>query len=160
MASNLSKMANIKIVEATNPAFIQQVFDIRTEVFVHEQKCLPSEEFDELDAVARHFLLFENALAVATGRIRKTDKGIKIERIATLSQFRGKGYATILLNYLLAFAQNTYTDTNYFYLHAQVSVKPLYEKLGFTAYGDTFMEADILHQAMEKKLFHQTKISH
>jgi len=143
-------MANIKILQATNPTFIQQVFDIRSEVFVHEQKCLPSEEFDALDAVAQHFLLFENEFAVATGRIRKTDKGIKIERIATLSQFRGKGYATELISHLLTFAQNTYPHTNYFYLHAQVNVIPLYEKLGFTAYGNTFMEADIVHQAMEK----------
>jgi len=91
-------------------------------------------------------------LAVATGRFRKTDKGIKIERIATLNQYRGKGYATELIKYLMAVAQNAYGEANCFYLHAQVSVKPLYEKLGFTAYGNTFIEADIVHQAMEKTI--------
>ena len=109
-------------------------------------------EFDELDAVAQHYLLFENELAVATGRFRKTDKGIKIERIATLSQYRGKGYATELLHHLMEVAQTTYTEANCFYLHAQVSVKPLYEKLGFMSYGNTFIEADIVHQAMEKSI--------
>ena len=143
---------NIKIIQAEDPVLIKQVFAIRTEVFVHEQKCLPSEEFDELDAVAQHYLLFENELAVATGRFRKTDKGIKIERIATLSQYRGKGYATELINHLMAVAQNTFEDVPHFYLHAQVSVKHLYEKLGFTAYGNTFIEADIVHQAMEKTI--------
>jgi predicted GNAT family N-acyltransferase len=49
-------------------------------------------------------------------------------------------------------AQATYTDVNCFYLHAQVSVKPLYEKLGFISYGNTFIEADIVHQAMEKSI--------
>ncbi|NBW03126.1 MAG: GNAT family N-acetyltransferase [Cytophagia bacterium] len=145
-------MPNIKIIQAVDPVLIKQVFAIRTEVFVHEQKCLPSEEFDELDAVAQHYLLFENELAVATGRFRKTDKGIKIERIATLNQYRGKGYATVLINHLMAVAQNTYGEANCFYLHAQVSVKPLYEKLGFTVYGNTFIEADIVHQAMEKTI--------
>jgi len=145
-------MSNIKIIQADSPALIDQVFAIRTEVFVHEQKCLPAEEFDELDAVAQHYLLFENELAVATGRFRKTDKGIKIERIATLNQHRGKGYATVLINHLMANAQNTFEDVPHFYLHAQVSVKPLYEKLGFTAYGNTFIEADIVHQAMEKTI--------
>ena len=145
-------MPNLKIIQAEDPVLIKQVFAIRTEVFVHEQKCLPSEEFDELDAVAQHYLLFENELAVATGRFRKTDKGIKIERIATLSQYRGKGYATVLINHLMAVAQNTFEDVRHFYLHAQVSVKPLYEKLGFTAYGNTFIEADIVHQAMEKTI--------
>jgi predicted GNAT family N-acyltransferase len=145
-------MPDIKIIQAEDPALIKQVFAIRTEVFVHEQKCLPSEEFDELDAVAQHYLLFENELAVATGRFRKTDKGIKIERIATLNQYRGKGYATVLINHLMEVAQDNYEDVQQFYLHAQVSVKPLYEKLGFTAYGNTFIEADIVHQAMEKTI--------
>jgi predicted GNAT family N-acyltransferase len=91
-------------------------------------------------------------LAVATGRFRKTDKGIKIERIATLNQYRGKGYATELINHLMAVSQNTFEGVLHFYLHAQVSVKPLYEKLGFIAYGNTFIEADIVHQAMEKTI--------
>lgn len=147
-------MSNLKIIQAENPALIKLVFAIRTEVFVHEQKCLPSEEFDELDAVAQHFLLFENELAVATGRFRQTEKGVKIERIATLKQYRGKGYATELLNHLMAVAQEIFTDVPTFYLHAQVSVKPLYEKLGFIAYGNTFIEADIEHQAMEKTINH------
>jgi predicted GNAT family N-acyltransferase len=145
-------MPDIKIIQAEDPVLIKQVFAIRTEVFVHEQKCLPSEEFDELDAVAQHYLLFENELAVATGRFRKTDKGIKIERIATLIQYRGKGYATELINHLMAVSQNTFEGVPHFYLHAQVSVKPLYEKLGFIAYGNTFIEADIVHQAMEKTI--------
>lgn len=147
-------MANLTIKQADNPALIKLVFDIRTEVFVDEQKCLPSEEFDELDAVAQHFLLFENELAVATGRFRQTEKGIKIERIATLKQYRGKGYATELLNHLMEEAQEFFTDVPTFYLHAQVSVKPLYEKLGFIAYGNTFIEADIVHQAMGKTINH------
>lgn len=145
-------MSNIKIIQADNQALIDQVFAIRTEVFVHEQKCLPAEEFDELDAVALHYLLFENDIAVATGRFRQTEKGIKLERIATLSNFRGKGYATKILNHLTAEASFHQPECNYFYLHAQVSVLPLYENLGFIAYGKTFIEADIVHQAMEKTL--------
>lgn len=145
-------MSNFKIIQAVNPELIKLVFDIRTEVFVHEQKCLPSEEFDELDAVAHHFLLFENEWAVATGRFRQTEKGIKIERIATLNPYRGKGYATELIHHLMAVAQEIFPDVAYFYLHAQVSVKALYEKLGFIAYGNTFVEADIVHQAMGKTI--------
>jgi predicted GNAT family N-acyltransferase len=145
-------MSNLKIIQAENSALIKLVFDIRTEVFVHEQKCLPSEEFDDLDALAKHFLLFENELAVATGRFRQTEKGIKIERIATLNPYRGKGYATELIHHLMAVAQEISPDVTYFYLHAQVSVKPLYEKLGFIAYGNTFIEADIVHQAMGKTI--------
>lgn len=137
------------ILQAVSYEHIDLVFAIRTEVFVQEQKCLPSEEFDELDAVAKHYLLFEEGSAVATGRYRKTDKGIKVERIATLASARGKGFASQVVKHILAEASEEYPDCSYFYLHAQVSVMPLYASLGFVAYGATFIEADIVHQAME-----------
>jgi len=137
-----------RIIQAVSQEEIDQVFAIRTEVFVKEQKCLPSEEFDELDAVANHYLLLENDIPVATGRYRKTDKGIKVERIATLGAARGNGYASLVVNHILAEASAAYPDSGYFYLHAQVSVMPLYASLGFKPYGDWFVEADIEHQAM------------
>lgn len=141
-----------KIIQADSDTLIAAVFDIRTEVFVHEQKCLPSEEFDELDAQAIHFILLENDYPVSTGRIRKTDKGIKIERIATLKESRGKGYASQMIRHLMQEAQQRYPEQTYFYLHAQVDVMPLYRSLGFEPFGGTFIEADIIHQAMELQL--------
>ena len=138
-----------RIIQAISPEEIEQVFAIRTEVFVKEQMCLPSEEFDELDAVAKHFLLFEEDVPVATGRYRKTEKGIKVERIATLDSARGKGYASQIIHRIFADSGKAYPDCTHYYLHAQVSVMPLYASLGFTPYGDTFIEADIVHQAME-----------
>ncbi len=138
-----------KIIQADTSELIAQVFEIRTEVFVHEQKCLPSEEFDELDAQAIHYLVLENEQSVATGRFRKTGKGVKIERIATLKDYRGKGYASQLIKHLIHEAKNAYPLNSHFYLHAQVEVMPLYRQLGFEPFGDTFIEADIVHQAME-----------
>lgn len=141
-----------KITQALSPADIDLVFAIRTEVFVVEQKCLPKEEFDELDAVAIHYLYWIDDQPVATGRYRKTDKGIKIERIATLAPYRGKGYASEMVRFLIHEAQMAYPAFNYFYLHAQQSVMPLYASLGFEPYGGTFIEADIVHQAMSLTL--------
>lgn len=137
------------IIQAISEEHIAQVFEIRTEVFVHEQKCLPSEEFDELDAQSVHYLLLENEKPVATGRFRKTDKGIKIERIATLKAHRGNGYASQIIKFLIQESKVAYPMNSYFYLHAQVDVMPLYRLLGFEPFGGTFIEADIVHQAME-----------
>ena len=137
-----------RIIQAISPEEIEQVFAIRTEVFVKEQKCLPSEEFDELDAVAKHYLLFEDSMPVATGRYRKTEKGIKVERIATLESARGKGYASLIIQHIFAESAKEFPTCTHYYLHAQVSVMPLYASLGFKPYGDTFIEADIVHQAM------------
>lgn len=141
---------NYSIIEAKSLEEINQVFHIRIEVFVKEQKCLPSEEFDELDAQARHFLLLEHDQAVATGRFRKTEKGIKVERIATLANYRAKGYASLIVQHVIHEALIQFPENHYFYLHSQQTVMPLYASLGFQAYGPTFIEADIVHQAMEK----------
>ncbi|MFD3393647.1 GNAT family N-acetyltransferase [Aquirufa sp. OSTEICH-129V] len=141
-----------KITQALSPADIDLVFAIRTEVFVVEQKCLPKEEFDELDAVAIHYLYWVDGQPVATGRYRKKEKGIKIERIATLAPYRGKGYASEIVRFLIQEAQMAYPEVNYFYLHAQQTVMPLYASLGFEPYGKTFIEADIVHQAMSLTL--------
>ena len=138
-----------KIIEAKSLEEINQVFHIRIEVFVKEQKCLPSEEFDDLDAQARHFLLLIDEQSVATGRFRKTEKGIKIERIATLENFRGQGFASMIIRHIIQEAKIQYPDNHYFYLHSQQTVMPLYTALGFSSYGETFIEADIVHQAME-----------
>lgn len=140
-----------RIIQAVSDEQIAQVFEIRTEVFVHEQKCLPSEEFDELDAQAIHFLLLEDDKPVSTGRFRQTEKGIKIERIATLKEARGKGFASKMIRYVIQEAKKRYPENNYFYLHAQVDVMPLYASLGFAPFGGTFIEADIVHQAMEAR---------
>lgn len=139
----------IEIIEARSLEEIQQVFQIRIEVFVNEQKCLPSEEFDDLDAVAKHYLVLVDGEPAATGRFRKTEKGIKIERIATLHSFRGLKLATKVIEHMMKVAKELYPEINYFYLHSQQTVIPLYASLGFSPYGETFIEADIIHQAME-----------
>ena len=146
-----------RIIQAVSQEEIDQVFAIRTEVFVKEQKCLPSEEFDELDAVAKHYLLLEEGIPVATGRYRKTDKGIKVERVATLETARGNGYASLVVNHILAEASVAFPECGYFYLHAQVSVIPLYASIGFRPYGERFIEADIEHQAMDLNYKEQSK---
>lgn len=138
----------VEIIQAKSLEEIHEVFAIRINVFVVEQACLPSEEFDELDAQAKHYLLLEDGKPVATGRYRKTDKGIKVERIATLSEFRGKGYASQMVRHIIQEAQSAYPACTYFYLHSQQTVMPLYASLGFIPYGETFIEADIVHQAM------------
>lgn len=142
----------VKIIQAKSLEEIHEVFDIRIEVFVVEQACLPSEEFDELDAQAKHYLLLEDGKPVATGRYRKTDKGIKIERIATLASARGKGYASQIVQHIIQEARTTYPDATYFYLHSQQTVMPLYASLGFIPFGETFIEADIVHQAMSLEI--------
>nr|MDJ0601371.1 GNAT family N-acetyltransferase [Crocosphaera sp.] len=87
---------------------------------------------------------------VGTARIRYIDKNTaKIERLAVLSQARGQGIGTALMEAAIAFIKE---QKNYqkIVIHAQVYIQSLYEKLGFKPIGDRFTEAEIVHIKMVK----------
>lgn len=72
---------------------------IREDVFVKEQGF--NEEFDIIDKTAKHILISENNIPVATCRIfySKERNSYIIGRIAVCKQSRGKKYGVRLLEY-------------------------------------------------------------
>ena len=72
---------------------------IREDVFVKEQGF--NEEFDIIDKTAKHILISENNIHVATCRIfySKERNSYIIGRIAVCKQYRGKKYGVRLLEY-------------------------------------------------------------
>lgn len=123
-----------------------RAFCIRAIVFMGEQECPYAEEIDGLDDDAIHVLGEWNNEPVAAGRIRSVDNYAKLERLAVLRQFRGKGYGDRLLKYMMGIAQSR--GMAGFRLHAQVVAIPFYEKHGFRTTGPVFDEAGIAHQLM------------
>ena len=76
-------MVEIKRFTFDNKDLMEEAFKIRNDVFVVEQSVDPKEEYEsEEDSI--HFILFENQVACATARHRKTNQGIKLERFAVL----------------------------------------------------------------------------
>ncbi len=125
---------------------------IRTEVFVEEQGVLSEEEFDGSDSFSENLVLYVNKKAAATGRIVIGERGEgMIGRIACLKEYRGQGLGKVLVEELIRRCGEKGFDT--VYIHAQTRVRGFYEKLGFVAYGDMFMEAGILHISMKKTLY-------
>jgi len=127
------------------------VRDIREKVFVIEQEVPLEDEYDEFDATATHILVFDSDQPAGTCRWRFTDKGIKLERYAVLSSFRGRGVGSQLVAATLEDIA-TYPEAKgkELYLHAQVSAVFLYEKFGFQKVGDQFDECGIMHYKMVK----------
>ncbi|NTW23554.1 MAG: GNAT family N-acetyltransferase [Lentimicrobium sp.] len=119
---------------------------IRYTVFVEEQKVPEDLEYDEFESDCRHYLMFIGDTEVATCRWRFTSKGIKLERFAVLSQYRGKGLGDLLVKHVLG---EVLPVGKTVYLHAQEKVTGFYEKLGFKAYGEIFEEAGIWHYLMK-----------
>ena len=117
---------------------------VRRSVFIEEQAIPESEEWDDVDPVARHVLaLTRNRDAVGTGRLEPTGK---IGRVAVLPQYRGSGVGSLIMGHLVN--QATESGFTSVYLHAQAAAAGFYERLGFRAVGPVFDEVGIPHVRM------------
>lgn len=117
---------------------------IRTEVFVHGQQVDPALEYEH-EEECTHYLLFADGKAVATARWRETEEGIKLERFATLSEHRSRGYGKAILERILS---DTLPFEKTVYLHAQLPAVEFYRRNGFRIIGEMFSEANIEHYKM------------
>jgi len=72
-----------------------------------------------------------------------------IGRIAVLKEYRGKQLGKLVVEKLLERAAEL--QAKEVHVHAQTYAAGFYEKLGFVAYGETFMESAIEHIGMMKK---------
>jgi len=117
---------------------------VRRMVFIEEQHVPEALELDESDSICHHVLVTDAGnKPVGTGRIGPDGR---IGRMAVLKAYRRQGVGSALLAALLNYArQEQYTGI---YLHAQVDAIPFYEKHGFIASGESYMDAGILHRNM------------
>jgi len=139
----------IQVKYITKPEDLKNAFRIREKVFVLEQKVPAEEEYDEFENSSRHFLAFSDNIACGTARWRYTDKGVKLERFAVLSDFRSQKVGSALVKAVLDdIRNNELSKDKILYLHAQLTAMPLYSKFGFQPVGDMFEECNIKHFKM------------
>jgi predicted GNAT family N-acyltransferase len=139
-------MFKIKIVAYDNPNE-KNIRSIRDSVFIKEQGIDPKIEYDGLDSSAIHVLVYINDKPIGTGRILSDGH---IGRIAVLKEFRGQNIGSKIVQSLTDEAiKRKYKRV---YLGSQKQAIDFYVKLGFTPFGDEFIEAEIVHLAMEKIL--------
>ena len=140
-----------RIVTNPTPEEMQQAFDLRIRVFVHEQAVPLEEEFDGLDDQAAHVIIFDEAdRAVGTGRMLIRDQVAKMQRITVDASCRGQGVGRQVMEGLEALAIDA--GARIARLDAQTRVIGFYESLGYFAYGDLHLDANILHRWMDKAL--------
>ncbi|MBF4461728.1 MULTISPECIES: GNAT family N-acetyltransferase [unclassified Rathayibacter] len=123
---------------------------LRSEVFLREQK-VDDLEFDgrDLEPTARHWWVAdEQGMAaylrtLVDERPEHLDARRVVGRVVTRVDRRGEGLAHLLLQAVLA-----RYGGEALLLHAQVRVAGLYERSGFVAFGDEYVEAGIPHVSM------------
>jgi predicted GNAT family N-acyltransferase len=134
----------IKTELIDNQDQIDLAFFIRRQVFVEEQHVsVERESMDDNESV--HYLASYNELPAGAARFRKTEKGTKIERIAVLKNYRGKGIGEAILLKIL----DDVESEEKIYLHAQVNAIQFYIKNGFKTTDNYFVDAGIDHVEMD-----------
>nr|WP_314466287.1 GNAT family N-acetyltransferase [uncultured Clostridium sp.] len=121
---------------------------IRSEVFVKEQGF--TDEFDDIDDIAVHIVLYDKENPIATCRIyfqieRQT---YVIGRIAVIKEYRGKNIGAGMLRFAEESIRHKGKES--VILSAQVRVAEFYEKQGYQKQGLMYLDEDCPHIWMKK----------
>lgn len=125
---------------------------IRNQVFVIEQNVPLELEIDQYEAHTVHFVLYdEQRQPLATVRLLpKENQTMKVQRMAVLNEHRQKGLGKVIMDAAEDFAKEQ--GYQQLVLGAQLTAVPFYERLGYQAEGDIFLDAGIEHVAMTKEV--------
>jgi predicted GNAT family N-acyltransferase len=149
MEKKRDPLLNIKLIDAKSSQDLEDAFHVRRAVFIKEQNVPEEEEFDRADLRSHHGVVYANARSVATGRLFNDGKIWLIGRISVLKEYRGKQFGKLVVEKLLEKAAEV--GAGEVHIHAQTHAVSFYEKFGFVAYGETFLETNIEHISMVKK---------
>lgn len=124
---------------------------VRQEVFMREQGF--QNEFDDLDPLAYHIVVYDGEKPIATGRTYPKShdgKTYAIGRIAVLRDYRGQHLGEFVVSRLEEIARQLAAE--YTHLSAQIQARGFYEKLGYAGFGSIYLDEYCPHIAMGKKL--------
>lgn len=125
--------------------------DIRRVVFIEGQDVPEERERDGLDSEADHYVGYVANNPIATARVRHIEEDTaKIERVAVLPGHQGNHHGLSLMQHILCNLRAQ--EVERVVLEAQTYAQEFYERLGFTATGDVFQDANIPHIKMVSSL--------
>ena len=139
--------ANLRIRLVKTKNEIKQILKVREIVFIEEQKIPKQIERDGFDISAEHFIVFYKRKPIGCARIRFIEKNAKLERIALLKKYRGKGFGKEIVDCLIRYCKITSVDK--VVMNSQYYLKDFYKKFGFKTADKPFTEADMKHIKMQ-----------
>ena len=125
----------------------KQAKQIRIFVFMDEQGF--TEEFDALDEICTHLVMFDRDIPVATCRTWLAEDGWHVGRLAVIKGYRGRGLGQEMLEHVEQYvrAKNGVSLS----LHAQCRAETFYRKCGYLPYGDVDYDEGVEHIHMQKR---------
>ena len=140
----------MEVREARAPEEVQGALELRYRVFCEEQGVAPAADQDGRDHEAIHLVALEDGRVVGTCRLLVEHGVARLGRNAVAASDRGRGVGTALLRAADRVAADAGADR--IRLHAQLPARALYERAGYEAEGEVFLEEGIEHLTMEKRL--------
>jgi predicted GNAT family N-acyltransferase len=140
----------IEVRPARGDGEVRAALELRRDVFVEEQGVPLAEERDEHDSTALHLVAVQGGRVVGTCRLVAAGETVKLGRMAVARAARGRGIAARLL--AEAEARALELGGRRMALGAQLSARRVYERAGYVARGERFLDAGIEHVMMEKRL--------
>ena len=120
---------------------------LRRQVFIDEQGVPEAEEIDDLDAGAIHLLAHDGTRAIGTARLLLHGTVGKIGRVCVSADCRGTGAGAAQVRAAVAELRRV-PGLRQVTLGSQVHAMGFYEKLGFRAVGQDYLDAGIVHRDM------------
>ena len=142
-----SMPATLKVKTASWPDDAATLKAIRFEVFVEEQGVPAESEIDDHDPLSIHAIAWSDGQAAACGRLLPDGH---IGRMAVRKAWRGQGVGALVMQHLMERALQR--GDREVVLSAQTHAIGFYEKFGFIAEGNEYLDCDIPHRDMRKRL--------
>lgn len=137
---------------------MQTLYDLlalRNAVFIVEQNC-PYQDLDgrDLQGENRHILGWKQGALIACARIltpASAEEPVAIGRVVVSPDARGLNLGYRLMEQALMSCAQHWPQHDV-YISAQAHLQSFYQKLGFRAQGDIYLEDDIPHIAMVRSV--------
>jgi len=123
---------------------------LREAVFAGEQGVTVAADRDGRDPEALHLVAVDDEILGTCRMLIEPGGTARFGRLCVRAGARGRGVAAALLE--AAEREARAAGAVRIGMHAQTDALPLYERAGYTAYGDRFDEEGIEHLGMEKHL--------
>lgn len=144
---------DVRTLDEFSPRELYTMLKMRTDVFVVEQKC-PYPELDGKDPETLHLRLLTDGELLACARIGKPSHAadpVVIGRVVVSPTHRGKRLGDTLMTETIAACERLFSG-HPIVLSAQSHLQRFYEAFGFMAVSEEYLEDDIPHIDMERRL--------
>ena len=141
-------MWHIKAFDELDLHTLEEIYRLRTAVFVVEQECA-YQEVDGVDPECTHIYKIEDTGITTYLRIVHDD-AISIGRVIVRKDRRGTGLGQELMNQAMEYV-HTHFKGERIYLHGQAHLEKFYQSFGFRTTSEVHLEDGIPHLDMEYK---------